>query len=156
MNAKNLRIGNLVYYKVEDELDERKVWNEINIIDAEDILFLEACETNKWNHPYSPIPLTEEELLKLEFDEFKMPITRSFVKKVDITYALSEQISLTRNSDKFGYWYVSFRQGYNIENERMHENTLVFLSNKLEYVHQLQNLYFVLTGKELKYKPTKK
>lgn len=67
MNAKDLRIGNMIHYKVQDEMDDRKEWDEINIVDAEDILSIEAYENAKQEHPYSPIPLTEGWAIKLGF-----------------------------------------------------------------------------------------
>lgn len=126
MNAKDLRIGNIVYYKVEDELDDRKEWNEINIIDAEDILSLEDCESKKQNHPYFPIPLTEEWLEKLGFE------------KVDNAWINS--IALYFDSEEYAYNASYFE----------YDNLIV-----IKHVHQLQNLYFALTREELKYKPKK-
>lgn len=128
MNAKDLRIGNLVHYMVEDELDDRKSWNEINIIDAEDILYLEACEVNKWQHSYSPIPLTEEWLEKLGFKVGG----KDFGKYIECASRIIISLDYERN-------------GYQIDSHA-----------KLEYVHQLQNLNYARTGEELEYHPAKK
>jgi hypothetical protein len=62
MNANELRIGNLVYYRIDDKMDERKSWNEESTIDVQDLWCVERGDTN-----YTPIPLTEEWLLKFGF-----------------------------------------------------------------------------------------
>ena len=41
MEAKDLRIGNLVNYNIVDSLDDRKQWLEESLIDASDLLYLE-------------------------------------------------------------------------------------------------------------------
>lgn len=123
MKASDLRIGNIVYYKVRDELDERKEWNEINIVDAEDILSIEDYESKNQEHPYSPISLTEELLLQFGFERY---LNR---------YHINDVFFVTKDL----YWM----------------NSEGFEDVELEFVHQLQNLYFALTGNELKYSPTK-
>lgn len=72
-----------------------------------------------------PIPLTEEWLLKFGFE-------------IDKTY-VSEQnpyLDHIKNEVRISMPYFSFEYGDGAFNE-------------LKYVHQLQNLYFALTGKEL-------
>jgi len=56
MKATELRIGNLVNYKIVDKLDERKEWFEPCEIDAVDLQVIDS--------DYQPIPLTGEWLLK--------------------------------------------------------------------------------------------
>lgn len=74
---------------------------------------------------YEPITLTEEWLLKFgaDFD--------------DITYQLG-CLLLASNCDCFNVWYCTLTYGK--------------LGIKINYVHQLQNLYFALTGEELQVK----
>ena len=63
ITARDLRIGNYVNYRIQDDLDERKDWLECSVIDANDLVILESgidCD-------YQPIPLTEEWLLKFWF-----------------------------------------------------------------------------------------
>ncbi len=75
----------------------------------------------------SPIPLTEEWLVKLGFN--KNP-GNFFIKKLEHTYSAKISINLRMNSIQVctgGY-------GFNV---------------KIKYVHQLQNLFIALTGEEL-------
>lgn len=88
--------------------------------------------------PLSPIPLTEEWLLKLGFEEFTN-------KWFNIKY-------FTDCRDTSEMFLIS----YNITSGRLsisdpyEDNCLIYASKVLNHVHQLQNLYFALTGEELK------
>lgn len=80
-----------------------------------------------------PIPLTEE-LFK----------RNGFIKQIDweeVLYYRSEDMRIEVYENYFG-WVV------NIDDEKF---TMVF-SNNLKYVHELQNAYYVSTGKELEIK----
>lgn len=117
---KQLMIGNYLLGKIEDELDERKVyWEEYQIKDAEDLMGVKM----DWD---KPIHLTEEWLLKFGFEK------------------------------KDGMWTISNFNGYltkyhpfNGENGYKH-----FVMNcgmlNIRFVHQLQNLFCILTSEELK------
>ena len=103
MDCKELRIGNWVYFKLDDEYIQFDYsmleWDNANDIHA--------------------IPLTEEWLVKFGF--------------VD--------------NCKNGYEIVNHNPGYYfLDNEGGFINDCPIL-----YVHQLQNLYFALTGEELEY-----
>lgn len=78
---------------------------------------------------YIPIELTEEILLKSGF-ELKgiiFRINNGFTNQFDVNYSLSRNI----------YYYDSSKYG-------------IYNEVELKYLHQLQNLYFALTGEELK------
>ena len=120
MKAEDFRIGNLVYYHLEDPMDERKEWDEVSPIDYDDLRILTEFKDHS---EYTPIPLTEEWLLKLN--------------------AKSTELSPAKN----GIW---------IECEIDNQGCWVSISNgtgvvvrRIDYVHQLQNLYFALTDEEL-------
>lgn len=138
MEAKELRIGNYVHYHIVDELDERKEWNEINEVDIDDIYTVLIGKADD----LSPIPLTEECLLKLGFDynsesennQFYCEIFRDDEK--DITNYLSV------NFDEYGH-LISIK--IECTDARDCADHIV----NVKYVHQLQNLYFALTGEEL-------
>ena len=66
MKATELRIGNLIEYKIEDELDERKEWLEVSKVDFQDLTWLDS---NPEDADFRPIKLTEEILLKFGFEK---------------------------------------------------------------------------------------
>lgn len=89
------------------------------VVDAGDIL---ACR--KGTYKYKPIPLTEEWLVKFGFKQCgEWFILNGFLHQ-------NIAISIIHRKTTFGD-----NEEYEIEN--------------IKYVHQLQNLYFALTGKEL-------
>lgn len=121
IQPQELRIGNYVEYRIQDELDDRKEWWELSIIDSTDLQILES----RIDDDYRAIPLTEEILLKFGFEK-DGNVYRNILKNrlyVDMTNPIAIY---------FG--------NYN--------GILVML----DYAHQLQNLYFALTGEELTFK----
>jgi hypothetical protein len=86
-----------------------------------DIVVLGIIDTME-NHSYEPIPLTEEWLIKFGFDDIEMSIPVAY--KTKSGFRIKE--------DQRGYW-MQYKYGTVIIN----------------HVHQLQNLYFALTGEEL-------
>jgi len=96
---------------------------EINMVDGFGVIGREEqplCSIDE----FEPIPLTEEWLLKFGFE------------KADEIYFI-----------EFGVYSMTIKEyekGKYILNPETHFNYV-----DIEYVHQLQNLYFALTGKEL-------
>ena len=126
MKAKDFRIGNLVYYHIEDPMDERKEWDEISPIDYDD---LRCFETYKDNSEYRPIPLTEEWLLKFGFEEDNYTYIKGVHQKIFSGIMKFEFNESLKN------WEFSIGRYNDL--------------TRVEYVHQLQNLYYALTGEEL-------
>ncbi len=83
------------------------------------------------NENYKGIPLTEEWLLKFGFVKYNNNYDKSISKY--------KKIGLGLNGDR---WYY----GINIKLSGYYSDMIGYL----DYVHQLQNLYFALTGEELK------
>ena len=79
---------------------------------------------SKGTNSYKPIPLTEEWLLKFGFEK----------------YEFDHKENQYRHKDRL----IVFRDGKFVD----YGSSVI-----LEYVHQLQNLYFALTGEELVLKP---
>ena len=123
MEANELRIGNLIEYRIQDDLDDRKDWWEVSKIDATDLCILES----NIDYDFRPIPLTEEWLLKFGF------------KKYGKT-TLFKKSNVTLNSMDIGH---NRGDGFTL-------NYIPFV--KVQHVNQLQNLYFALTGEELTFK----
>lgn len=82
-------------------------------------------------HPewYDPVPLTEEWLLRFGFRKFG--IMGQFGNDTEFDVSLSNELAQLRHSDSDNYDRVGI---------------------KFHQVHQLQNLYFALTGSELEIK----
>ena len=127
IKANELRIGNLVEYKITDEFDERKEWWEVSEIDADDIHWLSKVDTN--DDDFRAIPLTEEILLKCGFE---------FVRNNDEPF-----YQLIKNGIVFNSDYLSEDDSINCVISTI--NSLV----KFKYLHQLQNIFFALTNEEL-------
>jgi hypothetical protein len=127
MKANELRIGNLVYFEkpVHVQLgDIIDLKNKIVSLSTYGIHLIEADENTKVN----PIPLTEELLLKFGFSKHNNTF---YLERIifDISYndELENGISICIGE------YCS--RGSCFEH--------------IKSVHQLQNLYFALTGEEL-------
>lgn len=137
MKVQELRIGNLVY-GVSDRVEQITLISETKIIT--DLVKINApMEVDLTD--ISPIPLTEEWLIKFGF--------------------VKEPLAYSINIDKFGRGKkitISSDYLYIVDSEK--QNTIptdiITIWNKdivkEFYVHQLQNLYFTLTGEELKLK----
>ena len=148
MKATELRIGNFV------TIDNEEFHPEIKNVPLEvtQILQCESLIKGIWTHSVSlefinkkknvyyedfgqfikyiePIQLTEEWLLKFGFDK---SIKMSYSTGVEVTFNVYEKSILTYNSIQNCWWI----------------NDLI-LYMQPEYVHELQNLYFALTGEEL-------
>ena len=116
IEPKDLRIGNYVEYRIQDELDDRKEWWELSIIDSTDLQILESGIDDD----YRAIPLTEEWLFKFGFSN-RLFLEDWFIKLNDDT------ILILKNP--FYYYEVSV----------CNSNTKKTELNKIKYVHQLQN-----------------
>ena len=118
MNAKDLRIGNLLQYTDFQKVKEHLRGTTFNVT-ADDILFLSTYSVDY----VEPIQLTPEWLEKFGFE------------KIGSRYE-KESISLYKFKDVFDLQLIR-------------DNELFDLGIGYVYVHQLQNLYFAITGEEL-------
>lgn len=125
LKATELRIGNYAEYFMQDTMD--KEWWEAFQINGQDIKYLDKHQDDT---DYRPIPLTEEWLDRLGFySKYK-----SNHKMWNIFGFNLHQIS---DEDENG-------------NKIPQEQIFYYaFSYEIKYVHQLQNLYFALIGKEL-------
>lgn len=119
MKSQELRLGNLIEYKIKDKLDERKEWWEISKVDFQDLTWLDS---NPEDAAFRPIKITEEWLLKFGFKEgeWKDKTNSQYLYHANDTLHISDVRDVN----------------YSFE-------------SPCKYVHQLQNLYFALTGEEL-------
>ncbi len=133
MEAKELRIGNWVELIVEegDEMvDSFEPITQIQSIDydvftpTEKVYFISSSnEDVAYMGMVKPIPLTEEWLVKFGF------VSNPYQ---DIYAKVSDTISFVIDVDKTRGYLELYSKGVD-----------------LKHVHQLQNLYFALTGEEL-------
>ena len=128
MKKEDLRIGNLCYYKVEDSLDERKEWNEGNVIDALDLVAISQCEIAKTKSNYEPIPLTAEWLKKF-----------GAKNTIDVYW-----ISISNLKAEFHFEVYEKEIVTTIKSDFCN-----LILDQIKYVHELQNLYYALTKDEL-------
>lgn len=121
MEAQEFRIGNCIQYFIEtDNLG----WQDLKWLSE---------QPESFTSQHRPIRLTEEILLKCGFE------------KKNHTW-----------SDKSVSIGLFFKNGYYVENSRegflfcqLHYSGQGWFFKNTEYLHQLQNLYFALTGQEL-------
>lgn len=130
INLKELRLGNWVYI-----LDIGK-YAKIKSIDGEGV-----THHIMWGHVYAdmiePIPLTEEILLKC-----------GFIKDNNGNYWIDLQTHYLELMPSNGYWYPVYVQ----TPEMSHQDEQRVSINRIQYVHELQNLFFAITGTELELK----
>ena len=126
MKASELRIGNyVIVIKTSGTIEDF----EAQIQCADITRIFDKC-FNIWN--YRPIPLTEEWLVKFGFDKCTNNIDTWFINSIFLPFKLT----YTANKNKLIPDYMGTNLRY----------------AKVNYVHQLQNLYFALTGEELQIK----
>lgn len=128
MEARQLRIGNLVHrFDIGDGSQRTERVLELN---SDKALCSGPFPVLMLYEDLQPIPLTEEWLLKFEFEKQSFTISDSKVyehnSKIRIFHRRDETFALSKDG----------MQSYVIKSD-------------IKYVHQLQNLYFALTGEEL-------
>ena len=113
MKANELRIGNYLFAKGTEVIRFTS--------------FFGLCNIENYPERYTPIPLTEEWLLKFRFKKFTGE--NSSFDKGKLSVCLTSLLNGEKGRTYFNSWAV--------------------LEYYPKYVHQLQNLYFALTGEEL-------
>ena len=129
MNANELRIGN--FLKIGQEHESYNCLGKVIKWELSNFYSLEKGYNNiEW---FEPIPLTEEWLLKFGFEK----VYDGNYKRYQINL-LDTNIYLRPSLDK---WYFGFvNNGQDCEINDCYE---------LEFLHEIQNLIFSLTRKEL-------
>ena len=128
MKAEELRLGNWVYISDNYTHAFYKQETQINI---HNMMYLCGETKEPLDFTFEPIPLTEEILLKCGFYETS---NKDFIGGL---FALKQKgDGFYINKETMSYCYFDYEG--NIED-----------IIKINYVHQLQNLYFALTNEEL-------
>ncbi|OBW43505.1 hypothetical protein AB670_00034 [Chryseobacterium sp. MOF25P] len=142
MESKELRIGNFVSTSIDGTViyivEEIKMHglflsNQRSITDIGEVQY----------HNIHPIPLTEEWLIKFGFKNINL----KYHGNVELIGLYLENIDSHLTFDK-NEWRLE-------QNEDWRDGGNHHDLPNIEYVHQLQNLYFSLTGKELTLKENK-
>lgn len=133
MKPNELRVGNYVYHKI-DECDYVMTFE----------LMKETFEVNEFD-AYSPIALTEKWLVKFGFEP-QIDLS-SLIKEEIIDKPFFKDNFIVSIHKKFDGLLFRYNLDESIESSMgiMDAHHL----SKLQYVHQLQNLCFALTGNEL-------
>lgn len=132
MKANELMIGNYVQDKSGEVVDVLEVLTSMILKKANGSLVNTKTITSPLS-AYSPIPLTEDWLLK--FGCIKQQITNTKMNYWNKGLDFSVDVELTFVKDELLYYYLLCNQ---------------FRRVSIQYVHQLQNLYFALTQTHLK------
>jgi len=135
MGRTELRIGNLIYDYA----------NRLITVTGIDSVFT-TCKENHSKYLFDdiqPIPLTEEWLKRFGFEMDTHPnpfeyLEEWFIETDDPKSYTGKYCEFAITKEKRGFWY-----------DHQHNSTE---ERKIKYIHQLQNLYFALTGKELEIK----
>lgn len=125
MKETELRIGNYFYLKLDGEDDELCLCNNFDFEDDEET----------WNRK-TGVPLTEEWLLKFGFEN-------EIIEEIE-TKLWCNQINLHQE-----YWSNKAHDGFSFATATESDHVTFKSGYSIKHVHQLQNLYFALTGKEL-------
>lgn len=133
MEANELRIGNLA---IQPQLPHIAKITAIDYRSDDYYCKFDGIHSGCWCSEIEPIPLTEELLLKCGFSK-REPNRCTMLLSIDDSYTISDNICPTLQ-----WWigndYVTVaRSGIGAK------------SVKCNSLHQLQNLYYALTGKEL-------
>ena len=133
MKASDLRIGNWieVFYGNGDKRYQQVDFISENLIECKPNLNIYG-NTIK----YKPIPLTEEWLLK-----FGWVKENNYLWCEDVPYSVKMKFKKDGSIWLGNVLEVHFGSGFSKKR-----------NNGVKYIHQLQNLYFALTGEELKLK----
>lgn len=135
MEARELRIGNWV--------NPIGVPVQVEGIEKYDDKEFVKIWGGEWHHlsAIDPIPLTED-----WFNKF------GFIKDNNGSYWVNLQTHYLSLIPSYGFWYPTYAE----LPEMSHEDEQMVNLNTIEFIHQLQNLYFALTGKELTLPETSK
>lgn len=120
MEAKKLRIGNIVRSKINGISKVEQIGSSIN----PEYVGGRSLEGNYWENSYLPVEITEQWLVDLGFTKDEETNYRWFMEDW-LAYDLDDNCIRIFDSWEFG---------------------------KRKYVHELQNLFFAITGRELELK----
>ena len=154
MNLKELKYGNLV---IDQEIQSVAKVIEVSIL-AETVTVQHIDSNSTHTIEFSQvslIPITDDFLKKFDitfnkgfinlFDNFHVIVKEGY-KNVGEVHGECYYKLLTISHNEIDKWYASFRDMNGFDRLK---DDLVILRDDLRYVHELQSLYYYLSGKEL-------
>lgn len=126
IKAKDLRIGNWVN---EESKVHGEIIQELTSVEVDVKLLYDLVTNNTGSYNYEPIQLTIDRLLKCGFHK----LNNAWVPK-------------NYDVKNYNHWYFTIWDAF--DGADLRYNSAEF-NIELKYLHQLQNLFFCLTGKEL-------
>lgn len=141
INANELRVGNYIYEIFDSPISEKD--KRVIII-------------NSINGNYGTIITLDDNITQLDYCE-PIPITPEVLEKCGLYYCMKGTCS-ERFKYQEGYWVLISStiylkdggDGFSVETITYSHEECTEIS-VIKYLHQLQNLYFALTGEELAY-----
>lgn len=135
MTANDLRLGNLIYWNIPEKKDTIHTVFGIRNGKPQTI----PISLGESIEDYKPIPLTEIWLEKL-----------GLIKK-NITEDMPQELKQPDIDEDGSIWYMWVQGLFNLEIQENGEIWFELYSHykHIKYVHELQNLYYALTGVEL-------
>lgn len=149
LKANELRYGNKLLF-----LGDVVTFKNITEIREDGIFWIKTFEPKieSKNFHFKPIPLTEEWLLKFGFDNWGKGKIYSTPDEEYDRFVLHNVLGGTSNFEVHNIvstYGNTYYQQYIISCD---EDERINWGEEIKYVHQLQNLYFALTNKELEIK----
>lgn len=141
INPKELRIGNIVW---QGELYKESIVTSYELNQFSDYN-RGVTNLSEYYKEWKPIPLTEEWLVNFGFENKGV-----FVNKLIISGSSSGDMdgAILFQSKSANVYFINRVFHYEISRSDDDYGDHYY-TKKIEYVHQLQNLYFALTGEEL-------
>lgn len=142
IDPKELRIGNLVL-----RLGEVTKITSIAHSDEEEIGFVGTRSSGiVTQNQIEPIPITEEWLIKLGFENWGYKIINEYEK--DLEFVLHNRVEGTSD---FKACLRESNYGGQIETHFIIkiDSDIIYLAYDLKYIHQLQNCFYIFLGQEL-------
>ena len=150
MNKKEFRIGNIVKASQYDDTEEAKdeLGEDYSIDNEWDIVTIESIEHDlaDWAFSFEKISNQAQPDPEIWKRSEPIPITNERLIKLGFRKTFNNLLFLPMPSIKSEIHYETHNYGNVVTIE---SSTGMLIPNNIEFVHQLQNLYFALTGTEL-------
>ena len=137
MKANELRIGNRIYSYLDGFFESTK---EEIVVDPVTMLMVDGVVDDRGIR-FEPIPVTDEWLNRFGFDMRILKVFNQNDKVLEIEFDGTGNEIYQTEICTYQYIYV--------DGERECDKVNYLSINHIRFVHQLQNLYFALTGEEL-------